>query len=192
MNSHDIVDSHTTVLKNGASTSKAATSKSYKRTHDDSDSEKDESASAAKLPKIDNDTNEHRLPEADKSSLASCPSLLTLSDDVLLHIFGYLDSVTLTRLNRTCQRLKNICSDSTLWTRFDTDGLPLTVKELRTMLKYFSKRTTSITVHGFLKVRSKMHHESITKATLDNISDRCSNLEELRLEGCFIDAQNGL
>ena len=167
--------------------------KACKRTHDSIDCDSKDSGTsppAEKLPKLDTDDQVH----PDTASSVSIPtvSLLSLSDDVLLHIFEYLDSVTLTRLNRTCQRLKNICSDSTLWATFDTNGLPLTVKELRTMLKYFNKRTTSITVHGFLKIRSKMHHESITKATLDNISEKCSDLQELKLKDCFIDAQNGM
>ena len=168
--------------------------KACKRAHDSSDCDSKDSstlAPAEKLPKLES-VDDEAHPDAASSVSIPTVSLLSLSDDVLLHIFGYLDSVTLTRLNRSCQRLKNVCSDSTLWGTFDTNGLPLTVKELRAMLKYFNKRTTSITIHGFLKIRSKMHHESITKATLDSISEKCSDLQELKLKDCFIDAQNGM
>ena len=170
-------------------------SKSAKRVHDDNGYENKEASSsepAKKLPKLDQspvDTQE--TPEKTTESEISS-SLLNLSDDVLLQIFGYLDSATLTKLTLTCRRLRNICSDATLWVKFDTEGVPLTVKELRSMLKFVNKRTTSITVHGFLKIRSKMHHESLTKATLESISQKCPDLLELKLKDCFIDAQNGM
>ena len=195
MNPYEISNSVPTESQESKESNKME-GKACKRAHDSSDCDSTDSSTSApaeKLPKLENGANVDDQVHPGPASGVSIPtiSLLSLSDDVLLHIFGYLDSVTLTRLNRTCQRLKNICSDSTLWTKFDTNGLPLTVKELRTMLKYFNKRTTSITVHGFLKIRSKMHHESITKATLDSISEKCSALQELKLKDCFIDAQNG-
>ena len=115
------------------------------------------------------------------------------SKNHILCVWGTIGPIcTLNKLIQTCQRLRNICSDSTLWIKFDTDGVPLTVKELRSMLKFMNKRTTSISVHGFLKIRSKMHHESLTKATLENISEKCPDLQELKLNDCFINAQNGM
>ena len=166
--------------------------RSCKRSRPDNEKEQGTSSSlevSNKVPKLDNDPQDYREHSPAAPSTAS---LLTLSDDVLLQIFKYLDSATLTRLSRTCHRIKNIAADSTLWTKFDTNGLALSVKELRTMLKYFNKRTTSITIQGFLKVRSKMHHESVTSSTLDNISEKCPDLNELRLKDCFIDAKNGM
>ena len=171
-------------------------SKSNKRGLDDDKNDIKEvknSEPAKKLLKLDQETHYHTHENADASPVSELSvSLLSLSDDVLLQIFGYLDSYTLNKLIQTRQRLRNICSDSTLWIRFDTDGVPLTVKELRSMLKFVNKRTTSISVHGFLKIRSKMHHESLTKATLENISEKCPDLQELKLNDCFINAQNGM
>ena len=166
--------------------------RSCKRSRPDNEKEQGTSSSlevSNKVPKLDNDPQDYREHPPAAPSPAS---LLTLSDDVLLQIFKYLDSATLTRLSRTCHRIKNIAADSTLWTKFDTNGLALSVKEFRTMLKYFNKRTTSITIQGFLKIRSKMHHESVTSSILDNISEKCPDLNELRLKDCFIDAKNGI
>lgn len=197
MNPHDMNGNKPTDVRDPEASTSNMEGKSCKRAYDDNDCEihNDSTTSAppTKVPKLSESCNGEvqEQPSTNHSTIDSTASLLTLSDDVLLHIFGYLDSVTLTKLNRACHRLKNICSDSTLWKTFDTNGVALTVKELRTMVKYFNKRTTSIIIQGFLKVRSKMHHESITSATLRNISEKCTELGELKLKDCFIDAQNG-
>ena len=160
MNPHELHGSPSGEVPNQNSSTSIIEVKSNKRGHDEgSDSEL--SGHIKKVPKLCEPSNRGKSQQSEADlcikDITSTSSLLALSDDVLLHIFGYLDSVTLTRLNRTCHRLKNICSDPTLWKVFNTNGLPLTVTEFKTMVKYFNKRTTCVTIHGFLKIRSKMH-----------------------------------
>ena len=193
MNPHEKGRNAETEMKDNKDSIKME-SKSQKRSLENScniDEDTSNLEPAKKLLKYDQESHAKSQQESGRRDSGSSCSLLNLSDDVLLQIFGYLDSATLSKLTQTCQRLRNICSDSTLWVRFDTDGVPLTVKELRAMLKYVNKRTTSITIHGFLKIRSKMHHESLTKAALENIAEKCPDLQELKMKDCFINAQNG-
>ena len=171
---------------------------SRKRTHDVENENNDTSNStvrSAKVPKVSalsEERHSHERPdESQPGDDSDACTLLTLSDDVLLQIFLFLDSITLSRLCLTCRRLSNICSDPCLWKKVDSRGSPLTVTELRGIVKYFGKRTSSITIHGFLKVRSKMHVQSLTSPTLNKISEKCPELREFHIKDCFIDAKNG-
>jgi len=59
------------------------------------------------------------LPGVDPSE----PSFFDiLSDEIILHIFRYLDRASLASMARSCKRLQAVCYDGTLWARVDFAG----------------------------------------------------------------------
>jgi hypothetical protein len=91
-------------------------------------------------------------------------------------------------LTRTCGRLASVASDQSLWRNVDTTSNPFSIAEFRKLLKYFHEKTTKISIGGFLNQRNRMHHESVSPAILENISERCPNLAKFEMKHCFIDA----
>ena len=79
--------------------------KSHKRVLDNDcnvDETINNSEPAKKLPKLDQESHIKSDEESGGSVTEISCSLLNLSDDVLLQIFGYLDSATLNKLTQTC------------------------------------------------------------------------------------------
>ena len=140
---------------------------SVKRKHDDSDNED-----------VD-------VPEKRSRFCTESPTLLDLSDDVLMYILRLLNSHDLLSLSDVCVRFDRIVADESLWKCVDTLDNPVKPAKFRKLLKYMNHKTRIIRIGG--KVVNNI--ETITPSILENITKNCPNLEELILDKCLINAE---
>ncbi|RZF44226.1 hypothetical protein LSTR_LSTR003866 [Laodelphax striatellus] len=76
------------------------------------------------------------------------PSLLDLSDDILLIILSHLHPIDIEALSKTNSRLNIICHDRTLWTEVDFRPYPLLASGLEKFIEFFLPITKSIACCG--------------------------------------------
>lgn len=114
-------------------------------------------------------------------------ALLGLSDDVLVIILRLLSSFDLLILSQTCLRLESMClQTNSLWTKPDFTDHPMELKEMRKYLKLFNARTVSLTFEGFLKTKGQA--VNISEAFLSEISRNCPQLQTLKLQNFYFQA----
>lgn len=123
--------------------------------------------------------------------------LTQLNHQCLLHLFSFLDKDNRKSLSQTCQRLREVYMDPTLWTllqfsspsqlRWDNYILGHSLKYLT--ISWFSSRVQQVcNIEDWLKssfqkdICSK--HENLVSDFLQDICNKCPNLLLLSLSGC--------
>nr|XP_053636512.1 leiomodin-3-like [Cherax quadricarinatus] len=119
------------------------------------------------------------------------PSILELSDDVLLLIFSYLKSWDLLTLSQTCERFNKVASDKSLWIDVNFSEGCLSLQQLRRCHVFLRPTTRRLILRGHKKKYAgtpKWKTPLISAGLLKLIGERCPNLEELTLSEAYIDA----
>lgn len=144
-------------------------------------------------------TEKPHSAEGDPSPEASDPGpstaseplagLLSLDDPCLLRLVTLVPFQDRINLSRVCTRLQNICADASLWTEVDTHfGDPLSLRELRSLLKFVHGRTRRVALRGFLRASVQRQREAVSSSLLEQLRDRCPALAEVSLTECYVDA----
>ncbi|XP_043483961.1 uncharacterized protein LOC122512282 [Leptopilina heterotoma] len=111
------------------------------------------------------------------------PSLLHLSDDVLLMIIKSLDPFDILNLSKCCHRLDQVTQDRTLWSVMDYRAKSMTVTDLEKYIKFFQPSVKTFAIRG--NTEGKRYSE-FTKHFLTTLLKTCTQLKELLIEDCYI------
>lgn len=107
--------------------------------------------------------------------------LLSFPDHILLHIFQYLDTVSLVKLALVSKRCYHVTADASLTKFIDLRSHPLCLRNLWKVLnRRLAAVTLSFNVRGITQVHSVM--EKLTVPFLNRLSDKCPRLNSLSLE----------
>lgn len=112
--------------------------------------------------------------------------ILTLNDDCLLHIFGYLKIRDVMNAEQTCTRLKNIARlfyDTTKTFEWTSD-IPYACAP-KIILK-FGRFTTSLHSLHLNRVRKPREQNMDYNNFIDTILDNCKNLKSLKFTDCDV------
>lgn len=130
----------------------------------------------AKKPRIENNTGECIV-------LKDVPSLLSLSDDVLLMIFSYLKPMDLLALNQCCERLKQITYDHTLWDHVDFRPADVSSDELFKYVKFLGPTTKSFACCG----KPEGRDVQLTADIIQRITQTAPNIKTFIAQSYSID-----
>lgn len=117
--------------------------------------------------------------------------LLCFSDEILMHIMGYLDTAALIQLSRTCCKLQDLTADKTLWSDVDLSYEPMTGEEIRKIIFKDVCRYTeirSLTLRGLVGLHpvDKWKNQTVTSTFLAQLSMRCPHLRSITIyEACL-------
>ena len=95
-------------------------------------------------------------PSSSRNTATKLCHLLALSDDVLLMIMQFLDSISLLNLGETCLRLKGVTSDPNLWKTVDLTSVSSTISDCKRRLCHINQRTKIIKIKGFYVATSDL------------------------------------
>ena len=121
------------------------------------------------------------LAEADKANEKAMVS--QLPDVILVHIFQYLDTLTLVSASLVCRRWYHVCGDNSLTATFDMRTSPRSLKQLWMISRRkLTKNTVAVHIRGKSNFNKTM--ENLTEAYLEDLFKRCDKLNSLSFE-CF-------
>ncbi|XP_061182468.1 F-box/LRR-repeat protein 12-like [Saccostrea echinata] len=109
-----------------------------------------------------------------------------LPENLLLKIFGYLPVKELCIIGRVCRQWRRIVRDNSLWRHVDLLNYRLDLKKMWKVIRsHLSECLISIKVKGFMDTgKPKSGAHSLSDAMLNDLKDRCPNLEEIHLKNC--------
>jgi len=123
-----------------------------------------------------------KVDHAIKHNKTSC-DVLKLPDNILLHIFSYMDSMSLVYVSKACRKWYEVSCDKSLTQTIDICSHPLTLKQLwKISHRKLCKNTVSIHFKGKMSPTKIM--EKITEAYFLDLLKRCPKLCRLSLQ-CF-------
>lgn len=117
---------------------------------------------------------------------------LSFSDEIFMHIMGYLDTGSLIQLSRTCSKLQNLAADKTLWTNADLSYEPMTGENLRSLIfkdvcRYSEIR--SLTLRGLVSLHpvEKWKNQTVTPTFLTQLTKLCPHLQSITIHEACLD-----
>lgn len=136
-------------------------------------------------PEPSSSTNIKRAKRDDNSEDGHSmkPTLLDLSDDVLLMIIKSLDPFDVMSLSKCCHRLDQVTQDRTLWSTMDYRAKSMSVPELARYIKFFQPSVKTFAIRGNLEEKGC---SEFTKNFLKIIMKTCTQLKELVIEDYYI------
>uniref|UniRef100_A0A0A9Y9B6 F-box/LRR-repeat protein 12 n=1 Tax=Lygus hesperus TaxID=30085 RepID=A0A0A9Y9B6_LYGHE len=131
-------------------------------------------------------------PPRSPSPEPSYPSLLNLSDDVLLHILSFIGPSDLVSLAHCSERLNNIARDKSLWRVCDLRPRILSLNRLHNVLHWLQPVTLSFASCGPLEIMPPLKEGETIEPTwllsfMILLSKYAPNLKTLVLENHIID-----
>lgn len=135
-------------------------------------------------PSSSTNTKRAKRDEDDEENGRSIkPSLLHLSDDVLLMIIKFLDPFDILNLSRCCHRLDQVTQDRTLWSVMDYRAKSMNVIELEEYIKFFQPSVKTFAIRGNTEGE---RYSAFTKHFLATLLKTCTQLKELFIENYYI------
>ncbi|XP_051165772.1 uncharacterized protein LOC127284405 [Leptopilina boulardi] len=135
-------------------------------------------------PSSSTNTKRAKRDEDDVESGRSIkPSLLHLSDDVLLMIIKSLDPFDVMSLSKCCHRLDQVTQDRTLWSVMDYRSKSMSMVELEKYIKFFQPSVKTFAIRGNSEAK---RYSEFTKHFLTTIMKNCTQLKELLIEDYYI------
>ncbi|KAL3869205.1 hypothetical protein ACJMK2_041915 [Sinanodonta woodiana] len=105
-----------------------------------------------------------------------------LPEDLLLKIFSYLLTKDLCIAGGVCKKWRRVTNDNSLWRHVDLSPYRLNLQKVWKIIRaHLSECLLSIRLRGFMDSGTKRKSQSVSNAMLDDIRDRCPNVEELHL-----------
>lgn len=136
----------------------------------------------------DNETPRTKIPREEEFEF----NLLNFSDEILMHIMGYLNSSELIKLSRTCNKFYNLAADKTLWSNVDLSYKSMTGEEIKKLIfkdvcRYSEIR--SLTLKGLVGLHpvEKWKNQTVTPTFLAQLSERCPHLRSITIHEACLD-----
>lgn len=113
--------------------------------------------------------------------------LLSLSDDVLLGVLGFLSSWDLLQVSEASNRLRDVAMDRSLCRSVCWLGHPQTLAWLKQRLNLLHAKTHTLGIEGLLRTRGTV--ENLSEALFEDVTTRAPNLTALSLHHCYVNAE---